>query len=631
MERVEPTILRNAMITVCLLVGSVYLPVLSARALVIDDAQYVTENPLVQNPSWQSARRFLVEVLEPSTVQGYYQPFTMISLMMDYYLGGKRDDTLRPFHVTNYLLHLTNTALIGILLFLLFGDPWIAAGVALLWAVHPVTVEPVAWITERKTLLATFFVLCSLISYLQYVKCSKWSRYVLSFAAYLAAVLSKPTTISLPLLLFLIDVLGPRQGKWRLLLLEKGPFLAIGGMSGIITFVSQSRTAVAVLPQDYGWWRGIFVILHNVAFYCRELVWPVQLSPFHPFPPNLGFSHPLVLQGLLILLAALGLGLVWRRRTNVPWAGMAFSFVAILPTMQVVGFSNSIAGDKYLYFPIVGLLLLLAYVLGNLVKKNTTGVIGGRYAPVLACLLLLAGAEAMVTRRYLQKWENSVSLHSHMLTIYPQEAYLHNGAGNAWMEERAYARAAYHYRRAVELQPHFAYAQCNLALVYQLEENTKSAMEHYHLALRDHPRLPQAQNGLGDIAFRQGDYGTARECYERAIAMTRDWWPPLHGLARLLAIHPDPHVRSPEQAVLLAERAATLTKYRDPKVLDTLALAYAAAGEFEKALTIALEACRWAALTPGTGEGIALDEIQSHVRLYRQKKAYTADACTVRE
>jgi tetratricopeptide (TPR) repeat protein len=302
-----------------------------------------------------------------------------------------------------------------------------------------------------------------------------------------------------------------------------------------------------------------------------------------------------------------------------------------LPTMQIVGFSNSIAGDKYLYFPIVGLLLLLASVLGNLVKKNTTGVIGGRYAPVLACLLLLAGAEAMATRRYLQKWENSVSLHSHMLTIYPEDAYLHNGAGNAWMEERAYARAAYHYRRAVELQPHFAYAHCNLALVYQLEGNTKSAIEHYHLALQKRSWLPQAHQGLGDIAFSQRDYGKAMECYERAIAGNRDWWPPLNGLARLLAIHPDPRVRSPEQAVLLAERAASLTKYRDPKVLDTLALAYGATGEFEKALALALEACRLVAITPGVREGIALDEIQSHVRLYRQKKAYTADACTVRE
>jgi len=151
-------------------------PSLSARALMFDDEQYLTENYLVQNPSLESAGRFLAEVSKPSTVRGYYQPLTMISLMVDCALGG-RPDNLRQFHRTSLALHVMNTMLVIVLLYLLFDQAWSAAVVGLLFGLHPLTAEPVPWVGERKTLLAAFFALWCLILYVRYARKSNWRLY----------------------------------------------------------------------------------------------------------------------------------------------------------------------------------------------------------------------------------------------------------------------------------------------------------------------------------------------------------------------------------------------------------------------------------------------------------------------
>ena len=168
-------------IAVCAVVIIVHWPALSTKALLFDDNAYVFENELTRNPGWASVSRFVSEVLEPSTVPGYYQPLTMISLMFDYAMGG-RANNLTPFHRTSLALHTANTALVIILLYLLFGNSWIAAAVGLIFGVHPMTVETVSWISERKTLLASFFSIVSLIFYVHYAHAAVVSEEFLSHA-----------------------------------------------------------------------------------------------------------------------------------------------------------------------------------------------------------------------------------------------------------------------------------------------------------------------------------------------------------------------------------------------------------------------------------------------------------------
>ena len=305
---------------ICTVVLMVHWPVLSAQALSFDDDMYLTENLLVQNPGWASTEQFLTEVLEPSTVGGYYQPLTMISLMLDYTMGG-HSDNLMPFHCTSLALHIVNTALVIVLLYLLFGRAWVAAGVGLLFGLHPMTVETVAWVGERKTLLAAFFALWSLILYVRFTRKSNWSLYFGSMVMYVLALMSKPTSTPLPVLMLLMDYWPlerwKRRGFW-----EKLPFFIIGGIFAIITYVSQSRTAFAVLPDKYCTEHIGLVLCHNIIFYLYKIIWPVNLSSHYAFPEPLALSDPMVLIGVIgtcILIPLLLISLRWTRGILIGW------------------------------------------------------------------------------------------------------------------------------------------------------------------------------------------------------------------------------------------------------------------------------------------------------------------------
>ena len=255
--------------------AATHWPGLSAKALSFDDQQYLTRNVLVQNPGWASAKRFLTEVLEPSTVQGYYQPLAMISLMLDYAAGG-RENNLRPFHITSLALHTANTALIIVLLYLLFDNIWAAAAVGLLFGVHPMTVEPIPWVGERKTLLAAFFALWSLI-FLRSLCADRPSEILRRlFFDVFAGVNVQTYSVPLPLVMLLMDY-WPLKRLDIKTLLEKLPLFVLGIISAVITYISQHRTAATTLPTQFGPQYIPLVLCHNIIFYLYKIILPVNL------------------------------------------------------------------------------------------------------------------------------------------------------------------------------------------------------------------------------------------------------------------------------------------------------------------------------------------------------------------
>ena len=286
----EKTGLAAVLITaVCVVAAWTHWPALSAKALSFDDPEYLTSNMLVQNPGWGSAKRFLTEILEPSTVKGYYQPLEMISLMADYAAGG-RENNLRPFHITSLALHIANTALIIVLLYMLFGNIWAAAAAGLLFGVHPMTVEPITWLGERKTLLAAFFSFWSLILYVRYARSGKWKSYTGSFVMYLLALLSKPTCVALPLVMLLMDYWPLKRLKTKSVV-EKIPLFILSAVFAVITYISQSRTAYATLPTQFEPEYVPLVLCHNIIFYLYKMILPVNLTSYYAFPVPFGLSN----------------------------------------------------------------------------------------------------------------------------------------------------------------------------------------------------------------------------------------------------------------------------------------------------------------------------------------------------
>jgi len=260
----------------------VHSPVLSCTALSFDDDAYLTSNPLVTSPSWANAGRFFREVLEPSTVQGYYQPLAMVSLMVDYAAGG-RPDHLRPFHVTGLILHALSAALVVVLIFQLTGHTWAALLVGLLFGLHPAATEVIPWIAQRKTLLATLFSLACLITYVRWTRTHRYAWFVLSLVLYGLALLSKPTAVPLVAVLLIWDW-WPLRRLTKRTVIEKIPFAVIGVVFSVITIVSQARTGGTFSAAALSAWRPLLIVGYNLSFYLRQLLWPVGWPGYYVFP-----------------------------------------------------------------------------------------------------------------------------------------------------------------------------------------------------------------------------------------------------------------------------------------------------------------------------------------------------------
>jgi len=512
-------------VVVAIAVLVTHWPALSAQSLTFDDGQYLTDNPLVQNPSWTTAKRFLTEVLEPSTVKGYYQPLAMLSLMLDVAMGASVDD-LYVFHRTSLALHILNTSLIILLLYLLFGQASPAALVGLLYGLHPLTVEPIPWVGERKTLLAACFALGCLVCYVRYAQTRGKLPYFGSLLCFLFALMSKPTSTPLPVLLLLLDYWPLRRLSKRSII-EKLPFFVIAALFAGITIISQDRTASAVMPGEAivlpggnTPFRIPLVLCHNIVFYLYKTVWPANLSSHYPYPEPLSIAHPMMLAGVIgtfILIGVLILSLRWTRALAAGWL---FFFVAIFPTMGVIGFTNVIASDKYAYLPAVGLLLPITWYLGKWwgpgwgADRSTRRVVR-----VLVVVLLIATAEVAATRQYLKVWQDTKTLHQHMIALAPHSSSLYNNLGAALAEKGKLDEAAGYFRQALHCKPNDPESRNNLANVLVQQNKAAEAIEQYRQSLQVLPDSTETYNNMGNALYTLGKLDEAIAAYREAIRL----------------------------------------------------------------------------------------------------------------
>ena len=513
-------------------VAAAHWPALDARAMSFDDSMYLVDNYLVRSPSWESARRFLSEVLRPSTVNGYYQPLNMISLMLDCAWGGSPENP-RPFHVTSLTLHVFNTVLLALVLRRLFGCLGAAVGAALLFGLHPLTVEPVPWIGERKTLLSTFFALSCVLAYLRFVRRPRLGSYGACTVTYVLSLLSKPTTTPLPLLLLVLDF-WPLARLSRRAVLEKVPLVLLGTASGIVTFLSQRETASVTLPGAFPWWQVPLTMAHNLVFYLRKMVWPTELSSHYPPPTPVDLSHPDVLAGVvgtivlgMILVAAL-------RWTRAPLAAALLFVVALLPTMGPVQFTNVIASDKYVYWPAMGIAMLVALGLARLWTSLDSGRRWTIERLTLVAVVLAVGtAEAVATRRQLSFWQTTEAHARHMLKLAPRSPHLYTMLGSHYMSVEDWPAALQAFLRSYDLQPD-SHGSANLAGALIRMGQLERAVELGEQAVALDPQNFLARENLGSAWLLMGQVDQAIEQYRRLLEAKPEYPPARIGLGAAL-------------------------------------------------------------------------------------------------
>lgn len=506
-------VLAGLIIIVCAVVVITHWPALSARTIAFDDEHYLLNNQLVQNPSWDSAKRFLREVRRPSTVDGYYQPLTMISLMLDCKMGGGAEN-LRVFHLTSLAFHVANTLLIILILYMLFGNVLAAAIVGVLFGVHPVTVEAIPWVAERKTLLAAFFVFWSLLFYIQYSKRGNWFFYGASLVLYVVALMSKPTSIALPALLLILDF-WPLKRLGKKAILEKIPFFVIGFVFAGVIFFSQSETFGVRTPGEQGLTRILFILCYNNVLYLSNIFWPVNLSLFYAFPSAMVIGNPDIIMSLVcsgVLIVALLVSLCRVKWVMSCWL---FFFVAIFPTMGVVGFHDNIAADRHVYIPLLGIAILLARLLCVFFESSAKRALRSICQVCVIAIIILLG---LSTRRHLAYWQDTEVHYRRMVELAPGEAIPLNGLGAVLNEKGRFDEAVEQFREALEQESTIREVVFyNLGITLEKQGKSGEAAKSFYQALQISPKHIEARYSLGGIFEGYGKFNKAIECYERVL------------------------------------------------------------------------------------------------------------------
>ncbi len=484
-----------------------FRPVLDAQFLNWDDNEYVTECKVVRSLSWENLGDMC-----SSYYVGCYLPLTMMSYAVEYALFGANPAV---YHGTNLLFHVFTCLLVFWLFLLLTHRRFSAIIIALLFAVHPLHVETVAWIAERKDVLCAFFYIGSLIAYVWYARRnSKWG-YALSFALFVCAFLSKPMAVSLPLVLLLIDYLEGHRLRFSLVW-KKLPFFIVMVVLSYVAVIAQKSAAAMSVEHTGGILENALVPFYGIVFYLAKLIAPVRLSAIYPYPENIlaaCWYAPVV-------VCVLGLIVVWSAfRTRTIVFGSLFFLVTVSPVLKVIPIGYAIAADRYMYIPSLGLFFIMAegtnwlWTRMNARRPRVRVGLAATLTAVIALYAWLARERCHVWRDPIAMWSDTIEKQP---TV-PPVAY--NNRGQVYAELGETEKALKDYAEAIARDTNYATAYLNRGTLYQSESEPDRALADYHRALEANPRLPEAYNNIGNLYINSGQLGPAISNYTIALTI----------------------------------------------------------------------------------------------------------------
>jgi Flp pilus assembly protein TadD len=461
--------------TVALITFFTFIPSLSGQFTNWDDNEYVTENPYITDVSFHG-----IATVATTFYSANYHPLTTFSYMAEYAVA-----KLNPqlYHIDNLLLHILNAVLLLLLIYLLTsGNLFVSIGVALLFALHPLRVESVAWVSERKDVLSGLWYILTLLMYTLFGKTGTRKWYWLSFAAFLLALLSKPMSVSLPLVLVLIDYFLQKKISGKLLF-EKIPFVIFAALFCVITVLAQkSGGAIKDYPM-LALWQRICVPFYAICFYLVKTIAPFNLSTLYYFPSNPGSALNMQLLGAPLLIC--GVIIVgWYKRLFVRPVifGVLFFLATLLPVMQIIPVGNAIVADRYSYLPVIGVYFACMWGVWNVVK-NTSVPAAVRASLIGAgCVVLLLFA--VLSFKQCGVWHDSLSLWNHTITLSP-------------------CGLAYN----------------NRAVILKDLGRTNDALEDLNNAIALSPGYVTAYSNRGDIYNKMGMYDEAMKDLNHAVAL----------------------------------------------------------------------------------------------------------------
>ena len=576
-----------------------------------DDPRYVYENTKITGGLSLSGIAWAFTHVHSMN----WHPLTTISHMLDCQLYGLKAGA---HHFTNVLLHSIAAILLFLTLQYMTGAFWRSAFVAAVFAIHPLRVESVAWIAERKDVLSGVFFMLTLLAYVRYARAPSIWRYLMVVFGFALGLMSKPMLVTLPFVLLLLDYWplerireeGSNVGRQLFkLAVEKIPLIVLSALSSVVTFVAQ-KGAVGETGQ-----LSVLARLNNAAVsyvaYIWQMLWPMRLAVFYPHPEN---RLPLweIIGSLLLLICLTVLAIALRKQRPYLITGWLWYLGMLVPVIGFVQVGWQGRADRYTYLPQIGLYIAVTWAVVDLtaLRRHQRTILS-------AAAILSVGVLSWFAWIQTSYWRDSETLFRHALAVTANNDVAENNLGIVFLGKGKLDQAISLLQAAVDLRPDNSPAHENLAKALLQKGQVADALVHYRKLLELQPDNMEVHNIVGTVLVQQGRVAEGVEEWQKVLAVEPDNGNAMSNLAWVFATSPDHSLRDGPKAVQLAADAARMSGGRMPILFRTLAAAYAESGRFPEAVQAAQQGMQ---LANGQGNLGLATELQRDITLYQQQQ-----------
>ncbi len=482
-----------------------------------DDDDYINRNDNIKTLTSKNISKIFTTYYFSN-----YHPITTLSYAVDYhYAFNKSTGNINPFrfHLINLIFHLFNVILVFQLMYLLIKKLNLSAIAALIFAIHPMHVESVSWISERKDVLYAFFFLLSAISYIYYLRNGRKIKFMIfCFVGFCFSLLSKSMAVTLPVLLLLFDYFENHKITLKNCI-EKIPFFILSIVFGIMAILSQNQGgSISNLGQSFSIINQFFLVCYGIIFYIVKFFAPFHLSVLHPYPELVGGTLPFVyyLSGILVLAIIISLFLISFKFKKEILFGFFFFLITISVVLQIFPVGQAMVAERYTYIPYLGFIFIVIQLV-NYLNENRLPLYNKLkpFALVLLSIYILAFSYSTFNRN--EVWKNSISLWSDMIQKYPRNYYGYYSLGNAYSEKNMQQEAVKKYDRSIELFSKYADSYYSRGTVKYKLTDYKGAIDDFTLAIQLNPKYQEAYSNRGTAKLQLQDFINAKLDFDKAI------------------------------------------------------------------------------------------------------------------
>lgn len=514
-------------ISLAVLSLAIYWPVQKYEFTNYDDTIYVTQNYVTQQGI--SINNIIAAFTDISI--GEWHPLTMISHMLDWQLFG---DKAGGHHWTSVIIHIFNTALLFLFFHTITGAIWRSAFVAALFAFHPINVDSVAWIAERKNVLSTFFWILTMLFYVWYVRLPNWRRYLPVFFCFVLGLMSKPMLVTLPFVLLLLDywplnrttisyqnedqttaaVLAVKKEKISFLILEKVPLFILSAVSiGLTLYAADSVNTISTL-EEVPMMKRVANVIVSYGLYIKKMFWPVDLAVFYPFNFNIPFWHIILAASLIIIITICVC--VYFRKFPYLFVGWFWYLGTLVPVIGIIKVGSQSMADRWAYVPFIGLFIMISWGMFGIMKK----LVSAKIITMIVTVILVA---LMILTHFQGKyWRDTFTLFSHTLKVTENNSVAHYILGDELQKQNKIDEAMIHYQAAFLLHTDKSIPLVGMGRALSKQGKHEEAIAVFRQVIKIKPKSAAASDNLCRVLMKMGRVEDAIEEYRRVLKLIND-------------------------------------------------------------------------------------------------------------